>query len=441
MSLFKPFWRKKLDTKTNNYEKIQKGKEKITAISDQMLLKQIAMESPVSEFRNAAVSGLMNQEDLLQVYTKEQTEYIRESIASKLCEGDALYRIAKTDPAAKVRLAAASRITNEKVLAEIAGTDKSVTVRACVIKSGRIKDNKLLFDLAKKAENTRYDMGLQRGTRIYFEPGVELLSKITDQNLAMQAVQGQFAGIKASGILYKLSMSQLLTLAADRKLDWYLHLRILEIITRGKDIDETALADVLSAEQDYDYRQEECIKVMNRADDLERIIRSAFLDSLKDCAVKRLSSIDAKRAASIACAMLSSAANDTATLKLLWVARREYPEKAIAVYSELTSEEHDLTVRWEAALALTKMNSASAVEPLITLLLDYRENPHDCIGDFIIEHLIRNATQFLKNLYRHTTDAEIKAAISRLPGGVYYTHSAGLCEHSDVKIHFDLDAP
>ena len=439
MGLFTPFWKKEMDYKQKNYYRdVRVGEEKIAAMRDQKLLGQIALQSPESCFRDAAVKRLDSQETLLTVYRGEKVDYVRKTIASRLKEGDDLYRIAKNDSSADVREAAAAGITNEKVLADIAEKDSSINVRAAIIESKKIKDNQLLFRLAQKAERVRYDFGLIQGKRKYFSPGEELLKSITDKELLMKAVQGDFAGVHDSYILNRLDESQLLTLAADESIDKYRHLDIMRRIAAHEVKDERALADILCREKERDYNINDCIRTMKNSDCLETVITNANLDSIRITALEKLASLDAAKAAKHARALLPSLNQELQKQTLLSIIAKAEPKKTVESYLELTSEDHDLPIRWQAALALRRVDPSSAVEPLVTLLRDYKEHQYDSIGSYIVESLIVNATTFLKSYYQETADSAQKARIESLPNGIYYTHSAGLCEHTDTQVHFDL---
>lgn len=89
-------------------------------------------------------------------------------------------------------------------------------------------------------------------------------------------------------------------------------------------------------------------------------------------------------------------------------------------------------LRWPAALRLSRLDPARAVEPLVRMMA--------ATHDYYVEPRWRKeAIAFLKQQYKNAANPEGLLAIRSLPNGWYGTTRDVSCyEHSDSRVHFDL---
>jgi len=129
----------------------------VEKLTDQTLLKEVAVKASYRDVKKAAVGKLTDQAILKEIALKDSDWEVRKVSVKKLIDQNVLIEIAKTDKDKWVRNAAIEMITDQNVLIEFAKTDKHNWMCWGAIKKLSNPSQELFAEFAKNSTDNYYE--------------------------------------------------------------------------------------------------------------------------------------------------------------------------------------------------------------------------------------------------------------------------------------------
>ena len=129
----------------------------VEKLTDQTLLKEVAVKASYRDVKKAAVEKLADQAILKEIALKDSNSELREVAVKKLTDQNVLIEIAKTDKNKWVLYAATKMITDQNVLIEFAKTDKYNWMCWGAIEKLSNPSQELFAEFAKNNTNSSYE--------------------------------------------------------------------------------------------------------------------------------------------------------------------------------------------------------------------------------------------------------------------------------------------
>ncbi len=125
----------------------------VKEITDQAILREIALNDSHRKVRKAAVHKLKNQDILKEIARNDSRSMVRVAAVSRIADQPFLIGIARDDPKSKVALSAIKKIKDSSALYEIAIKGKCTNAQLQAI--SKIDDIEVLSKIAKTVEDKR----------------------------------------------------------------------------------------------------------------------------------------------------------------------------------------------------------------------------------------------------------------------------------------------
>lgn len=477
MGLFTPAYMKN----GLNRSKLQKAVAKVGAVGDQNRLREIALNAPAGEVREAAISRLSDRETLVgialnnngdrkcaidrlislgdqaalakllirckhnviywtsdvihkvlahvsdqvligQIAKSSLNEDCRMYAAERLQSQEALAEIALKDTSFFPRRAAIRKLQDGALLAKIAQEDRSVDCRACAVSNPNLTD---MAAIRKIAQNDREET--VRGTAIGRLDAAADPSALTwilrnDRYFMNRLRAAEHPGMTDAAALVQAALTD-----EDGS--------VAAAAARNPAITDAAQLEKIARKSRQ--RAARCAATERMTDPvaLAGLAREADDGRVRETAVRNPNLTDQALFGAIAAEDGDSGVRTEAMRRIEDVALRvrfavtaghifegeaairSIDDPAALALIAENSEVKIHEIRWEAAVKLIGIDPAQAVKPLVTLMKD--KSVHgDEMGGRLTDYC-RSAVKCLVSQYSLTEDPEVRAGIASVPKGMY----------------------
>jgi hypothetical protein len=246
------------------------GLSAVEKLTDQELLKKVALNAQDLYIRKAAVEKLTDESVLGKIAIDDNNANVRLSAVMKLTDQLVLAKVARADADVYVRKAAVEKMTDQTILSKIATDDKNSLVRYAAVE--RITSKTLLskFALGDKDSNIRLS-AIKRLTdqTLFAKLGSNdkdtairqaAVEKLTDQKVLTKiALHDEESAVRKAAVM-KLSNQAILAKIAKADDD-----EDIRKIAKDKLTDQTILSNIALNDKDLEMRKTAIERLTNQA--------------------------------------------------------------------------------------------------------------------------------------------------------------------------------